>query len=157
MTDTQNQMIETLALTRTLLADMVTELKRKGCDSDDALIVRAGEVDDRLAAEEKILRPRAEPVAAEPAAHLKLHQRPAEAVNQLNLSESDAPDFEALGLPPHTREDLVEAAFTFENQLMATLGDDNAMPWEAYTDLPADRLIGIVAASVDKICRLGAG
>ena len=116
MTDKKIQMVETLALTRCLLSDMVAELKTKGCDADDALIVRAADVDARLCAEEKALAPQADPVPAEPATPLKLHQLPAEKVNRLNLSESDAPDFDALALPPHTREDLAEAAFTFENQ-----------------------------------------
>ena len=85
---------KTAALTRALLADMMDELMRKGCDKDHSLIVRASQLDAMLAEDEApVASPRE--TAAVPAAPPKLHQLTAEEINRLDLSDVDA-----LDLPP---------------------------------------------------------
>lgn len=49
---------------------------------------------------------------------------------------------------------LTEAAFRFENQLMAALGDENTIPFEMYENLNDEKLIDIILVSTEKICRI---
>lgn len=53
--------------------------------------------------------------------------------------------------------DLVEAAFRFENMLMAILEDDNTLPWDAYQGLAPAQLAGIIQNSAEEICRIQRG
>ena len=51
-------------------------------------------------------------------------------------------------------DDLTEAAFGFENEFMALLGDANTIPFETYSALSSEELLSIVRHSVEEICRI---
>ncbi len=130
-----------------LLADMAMELRFRGCDADHPLVRRAGELIPLLnkTAEQLIDGPA--PASVRPPD--RLHLMTAEAVSRMDLTDLSAP-----GLPPHTREELVQAAFTFENELMALLGDDNTMPMDAYSTMEEDQLKAVIRTAVGSICRI---
>lgn len=138
---------DTISRTMDLITDMVMELHFRGYDDTHSLILRAGELVPRLKAmadHDPENRKSAEGVPQGPA---KLYLMTAEEVAVTNLEE----DLAQGGIP---REDLSEAAFTFENELMALLGDDNAMPMDAYSGMDEQKLIGVIRAAVENICRL---
>ncbi|MCG8634666.1 MAG: hypothetical protein MI863_12615 [Desulfobacterales bacterium] len=138
-----------------VLEQMIAELRIRGCRDTDRpvsdaldLVPRLEAMGNRLAGLLNTRETGQKPASAPE----KLHQLDAGTVNTLDLNDMDN-----LDLAPHSREDLVEAAFTFENELMALLGDDNAMAWDAYSELPADQLIRIIQSAVENICRIQSG
>lgn len=82
----------------------------------------------------------------------KLHRLSAEQVCALNLH---TPDQEKERID--TTNELIEAAFRFENELLATLGDDNTVPIEAYETLDAQKLTHIIVTATEKIVQLQQG
>ena len=67
-------------------------------------------------------------------------------------------DAAARGNPEQfSRSELVEAAFRFENDLMACLGDENCMDWDVYAGLSTGQLLNIIRRSVLDICRHNKG
>ena len=76
----------------------------------------------------------------------RLFELSADQVAGLNLDKLDAG---ARGF--YSVDELTEAAFRFENDLMAILGDDNTIPIDAYENLEKEKLIDILCAAVDKI------
>ncbi len=150
MTDHAEQLI---SRANEVLKLMLTELRLRGCRDTDQPIPEALDLIPRLEAMgTRLAGLTGETEAGTIPAPKKLHQLDAGTVRSLDLS-----DMENLDLPPHTREDLAEAAFTFENELMALLGDENTMPWESYSDLPTDQLLQIIKSSVENICRIQSG
>ncbi|MBU1195498.1 MAG: hypothetical protein KKE62_19585 [Proteobacteria bacterium] len=79
---------------------------------------------------------------------VKLFQMSPEQVFKLNLDENDEDCLKQCSM-----EELVEAAFRFENELMAILGDENSIDWDVYADLLPKELIRVVKKSVSDICR----
>ncbi len=79
---------------------------------------------------------------------VKLFQMSAEQVAALNLDAQD----EAC-LDSFSQEELVEAAFRFENELMSCLEDANCIAWEVYAGLTPGELIKVVSRSVSDICK----
>lgn len=136
-----------IARTMNLITDMVMELHSRGCDDTHPLILNAGELVPRLKAMAGHDPKNRKPEADAPQAPAKLYLMTAEEVSKINLEEDLAK-----GIIPG--EDLSEAAFTFENELMALLGDDNAMPLDAYSGMDEQKLIGVIRAVVENICRL---
>jgi len=138
---------ETLILAGELLTDMVKELCFRGCDEDHPLVTRAGELIVLLkkAAEQRSGRPDRKSIRLPD----RLHLMTAESVSRLDLT-----NFAGAGLAPHTRIELAEAAFTFENEFMALLGDDNTIPMDVYSAMAEDQLIKVIKAAVENICRL---
>ncbi len=140
-----------------VLEQMVTELRLRGCKDEHHPIPAALALIPQLAAMKARLAgqtgdPTEDDTPKTAPAPKKLHQLSAQTVNSMDLGDLDNQD-----LLLHTREDLAEAAFTFENELMAVLGDENTMPWESYSDLPEDKLIRIIQSSVENICRMQSG
>ncbi len=78
---------------------------------------------------------------------LPIHQRSA-ADALLLLRESPAT------LDGYAREDLQEAAFKFENELMACLGDMNTIYFDTYEPLDKKELIRIITRSLEDISRV---
>ena len=134
---------ETIGKARALLRDMVMELHFRGCEDGHPLIRRAGELEPLL----REIEGRAAEGAAAGAAPAKLFFMDPEAVAVLDLEREIS-----RGRIPAA--DLAEAAFTFENQLMALVEDQNTIPLDAYADMPPDALIRIIRAAVDGICRI---
>ncbi len=136
-----------------VLTQMLSELRLRGCNDEHPPIQQALELIPQLAAMQTRLTGKVENPTLETApAPKKLHQLSAETVNSMDLDDLDNQD-----LSQHTKKDLTEAAFTFENELMAVLGDENTMPWESYSDLPEDKLLRIIQSSVENICRIQSG
>lgn len=138
---------DTIARTMSLITDMVMELHFRGCDDTHPLILRAGELIPRLKAMADHDPENRKSTEDVPQGPVKLYLMTAEEVAATNLEENLAQG----GIP---REDLAEAAFTFENEFMALLGDDNAMPMDAYSGMDEQKLIGVIRAAVENICRL---
>lgn len=130
---------------RALLRDMVTELHFRGCEDGHPLIRRAGELAPLLREIEGREAESTAPAAGAPPE--KLFFMDPEAVAVLDLEQEIS-----RGRIPAA--DLAEAAFTFENQLMALVEDQNTIPLDTYTDMPPDELIRIIRAAVDGICRI---
>lgn len=126
-----------------LITEMVMELHFRGCDDSHPLIRRAGELLPKLKG--IVTQQHSEQGKAAPPQ--TLHLMSAESVSVMDLDEK-------LALGEVSEADLAEAAFTFENELMAVLGDDNAMPMAAYSGMDGKELIKIIRAAVDNICRL---
>lgn len=53
-----------------------------------------------------------------------------------------------------SHSELMDAAFMFENQLMALLGDKNPIPYEAYTELSPTQLTDIIKNCAQQICKI---
>ena len=79
----------------------------------------------------------------------KLYQMTSEEVISLGIDNI----FQA-AIENNTEEDLAEAAFKFENELIALLGDENTIPFDSYAVLSTDKLIGIIEKSISDISRL---
>ncbi|MCP4117764.1 MAG: hypothetical protein GY737_20680 [Desulfobacteraceae bacterium] len=138
---------DTIARTMGLITDMVMELHFRGCDDTHPLIMRAGELVPRLKAMADHDPENRKPAADAPKTPAKLYLMTAEEVSKINLEEDLTK-----GLIPG--EDLSEAAFIFENELMGLLGDDNAMSMDAYSGMDEQTLIGVIRSAVENICRL---
>ena len=82
----------------------------------------------------------------------KLFQMSPEQVCQLHLDVEDQ-----VCLEQFSQDELVEAAFKFENELMVCLGDPNCIAWETYAGLTPNELIRVVSRSVSDICRHNKG
>lgn len=148
---------ETLSKTRALVSDMVMELHFRGCDDNHPLIQRAAELMPFLssmeAGQQTSFNETESKADTEPPR--KLHQMPAEEVAGFDLSNREGLDKQ--GLSPHSAADLVEAAFTFENELMTLLGDENAMPYDIYETMDEAKLCTVIQSAVENICRLRRG
>ena len=138
---------DTITRAMDLITDMGMELHFRGCNDTHPLILKAGELVPRLKAMADHDPKNRKPAADTPQPPAKLYLMTAEEVSKANLEEDLAK-----GIIPG--EDLSEAAFTFENELMALLGDDNAMPMDAYSGMDEQKLIGVIRAAVENICRL---
>ncbi len=147
--------LELIARASELLAKAATELKRRGCGHDHPIVSDALALLPRLRAAADRLNTRAKATAPPAPVPEKLHGMRPEQVRQLDLT--NLLDHPESGPPEYTREELTEAAFTFENQLMALLGDETTMPWESYADLPRDQLVRIIQSAVENICRRNTG
>jgi len=147
MSDKPTDKPEVVTRAAALLADMVMELHLSGCDDDHPLVRRAAQLIPllKITAGQLTDRPGPAPVRSPE----RLHLMTAEEVSLLDLGDLTAP-----GLAPHTRAELAEAAFTFENELMALLEDDNTMPMDAYVTMAEDQLKEIIRTAVGNICRL---
>ena len=62
-----------------------------------------------------------------------------------------------LCLKEFSQDELVEAAFRFENELMACLGDANCIAWDIYAGLTSRELVNVVSRSVSDICKYNKG
>ena len=136
--------LDTIAKATGLISDMAMELHFRGCDESHPLIRRAGELLPLLKAMEDAP---AAPAAARPA---RLHLLAADEVSVMDLEER-------LSQGEFNGTDLVEAAFTFENELMACLGDENCMDWDVYAGLTPGELVNVISRSVSDICRYNKG
>ena len=147
---------DVIAKARALIADMIMELTFRGCNADHPLICRASELVPQLSDMQTQTENPAgndQPIPAGTSAK-KLHQLPAEDVAGLDLAGlSDVSTLPAQGLAPHSTTDLVEAAFTFENELMALLGDENSMPYEVYERMDDAQLLPVIRAAVENRIR----
>ncbi|MBI9091824.1 MAG: hypothetical protein JEZ12_21645 [Desulfobacterium sp.] len=139
--------LDTIARAMDLITDMAMELNFRGCDDTHPLILKAGELVPRLKAMADHDPKNQKPAANTPHPPAKLYLMTAEEVSKTNLEEDLAK-----GIIPG--EDLSEAAFTFENELMVLLGDENAMPMDTYSGMDEQKLIGVIQAAVENICRL---
>ena len=54
----------------------------------------------------------------------------------------------------YSLDELVEAAFRFENELLATLGDPNTVPIDAYETLNEQKLLNIIVTAAEKIVQM---
>lgn len=98
---------------------------------------------------QSVVQPSPEPEQAPPQKrHRKPHQMSIEAVSKLIMQSSSDP---GSGLETYTAGDLTEAAFRFENEMMACLGDDNTIPFDSYTGMAPGQLVSIIKTSVAKI------
>ncbi len=52
------------------------------------------------------------------------------------------------------KEDLIETAFKFENELMQLLGDENMISFDSYIDLSTDQLEKIIINCTEKITQI---
>lgn len=135
---------DTIPGVRQLLKDMTAELKLRGCEDTHALLRRARDLDiplKNLAGQLAAASLKSDDGDAQSGGAIRLHQMPAHTVAETDLAR-------------FTREDLVEAAFGFENALMELLGDDNTMPMEIYQHLAPVQLEDIIQSAVEKICRI---
>lgn len=138
---------DTIARTSALIKEMAMELHDRGCDENHHLIRKTGEILRLLNAMQEEAAASFDPEKSrETATPQKLHLLPAEEVSVMNLKES-------LDQGAISGADLAEAAFTFENELMAVLGDDNTMPADAYAGMDDKTLIKVIRSAVDNICR----
>ncbi len=138
-----------LSRTRDLICDMVAELRLRGCQDGHSLIQRAADLIDQLNTMDKNLAPCSEAFKAVPKGSKRLYQMSAETVSSMQLADPDSSQADLF-----SQKDLAEAAFTFENELIGLLGDDNAMAIDAYEGLSEKKLLAIIASAVEKICRL---
>ena len=79
----------------------------------------------------------------------KLHEMTAAQVVSLNISGDSEK-----GLEDYDHEELMEAAFMFENQLMVLLGDENSISYELYSDLSHRQLADIIENCTEQICKI---
>lgn len=83
---------------------------------------------------------------------VKLHKMSPEEIIKLNLDETSLSILEI-----YTIDEMIEAAFRFENELMAFLGDPNCIEWETYAQLAPKALIRIINNAASDICRYNKG
>ncbi len=79
----------------------------------------------------------------------KLYQMTSEEVASLGIH-----NIFQTAIEDNTEDELAEAAFKFENELIALLGDANTIPFDSYTILSTDKLISIIEKSISDISRL---
>ncbi|MCG8530984.1 MAG: hypothetical protein MI749_09995, partial [Desulfovibrionales bacterium] len=120
------------------------ELHFRGCDENHPLIRRAGELIPRLKAVAVPAQGEAKKPADDPA---KFQAMSPQTVSAMDIEG-------ALAKGDITPKDLVEAAFAFENQLLALHGDDTPLPFDAYENLSHSQLITIIKTATCDICRL---
>lgn len=77
----------------------------------------------------------------------QLHKMSAVEVFRINLETPE--QFEK-----YSKEELAEAAFVFENEHMASLGDMNVIDYDTYTAMSPAELINIIKHSVQEICSI---
>ncbi len=70
------------------------------------------------------------------------------------ISETGLDNFNKNAIGQYSKEDLTEAAFKFESELIEYLGDINDVSFDAYTSLPPEKLVKIIMNSIADICRL---
>lgn len=140
-----------LARTADLLAELVGELRIRGVGDGHGLILRSRELIPLIQGMQDQI-PDSPPDTQAPSQNpQKLHQMSAISVTRLELSSLTG--LTEQGLVSHSLDDLIEAAFTFENQLMAILEDDNFISVDAYAGLSEQQLLQIIESAVEKICR----
>lgn len=83
---------------------------------------------------------------------VKLFQMSPEQVCNLNLDAEDD-----VCLRNFSQDELAEAAFRFENELMTCLGDANCIEWDIYAGLTPTELVKVVTKSVSDICKYNKG
>ncbi|WDP92231.1 MAG: hypothetical protein HUN04_21905 [Desulfobacter sp.] len=139
---------QTIARAAALITEMVMELHFRGCEDTHPLIKRAGELVPMLEAVGNGTHPDKEENG-------RTDSTPPQTLQSMAAETVSAMDLETmLDRGEVTGTELAEAAFTFENELMALLGDDNTMPMEAYSGMDESGLIKVIGAAVDNICRL---
>ena len=79
----------------------------------------------------------------------KLHEMTAAQVVSLNTSGDSEK-----GLEDYDHEELMEAAFMFENQLIVLLGDENFISYEVYSDMSHTQLADIIENCTEQICKI---
>lgn len=79
----------------------------------------------------------------------KLHKMTAAQVTALNISRNSEKS-----IKEYSHDELREAAFTFENQLMQLLEDINPISYEAYSELSSTQLTGIIINCTEQICKI---
>ncbi len=79
----------------------------------------------------------------------KLHEMTAVQVATLNI-----PDNNEKRIEDYSLEELMDAAFTFESQLMQLLGDINPISYEAYSQLSHAQLVDIIKNCTGQICKI---
>ncbi len=79
----------------------------------------------------------------------KLYQMHAQDIVTLTRNPQKSDIFKTI-----TKEDLVETAFKFENELMQILGDENSIPFDLYTDLSIEQLEKIIKNCTEKIIQI---
>jgi Asp-tRNA(Asn)/Glu-tRNA(Gln) amidotransferase B subunit len=81
--------------------------------------------------------------------HQKLYEMHAQDIVTLTRNSQKSEIFKAL-----PKDDLIETAFKFENELMQLLGDENTIPFDTYTDLSMDQLVKIIKNCTEKITQI---
>ena len=124
-----------------LIMDMASELHFRGCNEDHPLLRRSADLVKQWRAQSAVEAPAQDPTPE------KLHLMGAQEVMSMDLTA-------AFSAGEFSLEDLTEAAFTFENQLTALHGDDNTIPYDAYTGMTDTELIKVIQTAVADICRI---
>ncbi len=81
--------------------------------------------------------------------HPRLYEMHARDIVSLTRSSQKSVIFKTL-----PKEDLIESAFKFENELMQLLGDENTIPFDSYTDLSIEQLTKITKNCAEKITQI---
>ncbi len=124
-----------------LILDMASELHFRGCNEDHPLMRRSAD----LVAEVRASHAQGEAVEETPPVKLYL-------MSPHDVLAMDLEPIHQVG--DICLEELVEAAFTFENQLTDLHGDDNIIPYDAYEGMTGPTLIKTIKAAVSHICRI---